>query len=85
MIPFQNGGHSPRNKTNCWLMGTTGMKYSLAYNLNWELFFCYFPQMYEGNQAKKSSYFEGSSNFTETSFLGIKNICSVSRPWDQNT
>ena len=44
-------------------MGTTGMKYSLAYNSNWELFFCYFPQMYEGNQAKKSSYFEGSSNF----------------------
>ena len=67
-------------------MGTTGMKYSLAYNSNWELFFCYFQQMYEGNQAKKSSYFEGSSNFTDTSFLGIKNICTVSSvPWDQNT
>ena len=41
--------------------------------------------MYKGIQAKKSGYFEGSSNFTDTSFLDIKNILSVSRIWDQNT
>ena len=55
-------------------MGTTGMKYSLAYSSNGELFSCYFPQIYEGSQVKKSGYFKGSSNFTDTSFLGIKNI-----------
>ena len=38
-------------------------------NSNWDLFLCYFPQMYEGSQGKKSGYSDGSSSFTDTSIL----------------